>query len=180
MSHDSLRNKQLVEFPDGKLLLFCEVSDSSIRGWNNKRVWERCLIHPKGTLFYTKETLKQEQTDYVNRQLEWLRSFHKQQVEQGWENEYVEPTLESYDYGGTVFPGGSKIKNGRAFYSGVHTIKAEEFFAQWDSPRRIIFSAYDKDFKCIYNVDYDILASDVDECYQDALKANKKVYIDIK
>lgn len=180
MSHDSLRNKRLVEFPNGKLMLFCEVSDSSVRDWRGKRCWNKALFHPKGTLFYTKDTLKAAQAEYVERQLNLMREHAKFEVEHGWATEYVEPTLDSYDYGGTVFPGGSRIRNGKAFYGG-RPIKAEDFFSRWDAPKRIEFSAYDKDFKCIYKVATDILKADLDDYYQDALNANKaNVYISIR
>ena len=179
MSHDSLRNKHLVVFPNGKMMLFCEISDSSIRDWKGRRVWDKCLFHPKGTLYYTKESLKQAQTEYVDRQLQLMRDFNKKEVEWGYAKEYKEPTLDSYDYGGTVFPGGSRIRNGKAFYGG-RPIKAEEFFGRWDAPKRIQFTAYDKDMKCIYNESVDILKADLDDYYHDALEANKTVYIDVR
>ena len=180
MSHDSIRNKRLVEFPDGKLMLFCEVSCSNVTDWNGKRVWDKHLMHPKGTLFYTKETLKKEQADYVEHQLAWLRDFYMEEVKRGYREKYEEPTLDSYDIGGTVFPSGSRIRNGKAFFSGRSTIKAEEFFGQWGAPRKIEFTAYDKDFNCIYKNEYDILAADVDEAYQDALKVKNQVYIGLR
>lgn len=179
MSYDSLRNKALVEFPDGKLMLFCEVSASNVTDWKGKRVWDKCLVHPTGTLYYTKETLKEEQVNYVNRQLENMRNFSLYEVAHGYAKEYVETTVESYDYNGTRFPSGCRIKDGRAFYGGKPK-KAEEFFGKCGAPKRIIFSAYDKDFKCIYRESYDILRADLDECYQDALKENGCIYIDVR
>ena len=179
MSHDSIRNKRLVEFPNGKLMLLCEVSCSNVTDWRGKRCWDKHLIHPEGTLYYTKDTLKQAQTEYVERQLELMRNFSKHEVEHGWATEYREPTLDSYDYYGTVFPGGSRIRNGKSFYGG-RPIKAEEFFSRWDSPKRIEFTAYDKDFHCIYRVATDILKANLDDYYHDALNANKSaVYISI-
>lgn len=178
MSHDSLRNKALVQFPDGKLMLMCEVSCSNVRDWRGKRCWDKAVVHPNGTLFYTKETLKIAQREYVERQLEWLRNYNRESVERGWAEKYEEPTLDSYDYCGTVFPGGSRIKNGKAFYGG-RPQKAEEYFGYWDAPKRITFSSYDKDFNKTYEETYDILRSDLDECYKDALNVNKNVYISI-
>lgn len=181
MSHDSLRNKNLVQFPDGKMLLFCEISCSNVTGWDGKRVWDRHLMHPKDSLFYTKETLKQAQVEYVDKQLEWLKAYNKERVEHGYAKEYEEPTLDSYDYCGTVFPGGSRIRNGKAFFSGRCPQKAEEFFSGWDAPKTITFSCYDKDFHRTYEETFDILRADLDECYTDAIKANSPmdVYISI-
>jgi hypothetical protein len=178
MSHDSIRNKNLVQFPDGGMMLFCETSCSNVTSWDGKRCWDICLFHPQGSLFYTKETLKQEQENYVNNQLETLRKWNKESYERGWAKNYEEPTLESYDYGGTVFPCGSKIKHGRAFFSGRKTVKAEEFFGSWDAPKRITFSCCDKDYKTTYEETFDILRADLDECYKDALKKGT-VYIGI-
>lgn len=177
MSHDSLRNKALVEFPDGKLLLLCEVSSSNVTDWRGKRCWDKCLIHPKGTLYWTKESLKKEQTDYVERQLSWLRDFNKEWYKKGYVDHYEEPTLDSYDYAGTVYPGGSKIRNGRAFYGG-RSQKAEEYFANWGAPKRIEFSCYDKDMHTTYRESFDILRADLDDCYKDAMQ-HGKVYISL-
>ena len=178
MGYDSLRNKEVVKFPNGKMLIFAEVSDSRTFDWRGRRCWDRVLIHPKGTLFYTKETLKQEQKEYVEKNFEWLRDFNKSQVEKGWATEYVEPTLDDINYAGTVFPSGRKIKDGRSFYSCRKTIDAAEYFSRHS--QRIVFTAYDKDFHEIYRNDYDILAVDVDEAYQDALRENPKgVYIKV-
>lgn len=178
MSHDSLRNKSLVLFPNGKLMLLCEVSDSSVRDWRGKRCWDKCLIHPKDTLFYTKESLKAAQTEYVERQLQLMREHARFEVEHGWATEYVEPTLDSHDYGGTVFPGGSRIRNGKAFYGG-RPIKAEEYFPKWDAPKRIKFSVYGKGTSVAYEESFDILRADLDECYKDAQK-HGHVYISIR
>ena len=180
MGYDSLRNKDVVKFPDGKMLFFAEVSDSRTFDWRGRRCWDRILIHPKGTLFWTKESLKQKQDEYVEQNLESLREFSRYEVENGWAKEYKEPTLDDCNYAGTVFPGGRKIRNGKAFYSCGRPVDAAEYFGRYGSPRRIIFTAYDKDFKEIYRNDYDILAVDVDEAYNDALKENRTVYIDVR
>ena len=108
MGYDSIRNKALVEFPNGKLLLMCEISDSRTFDCHGKRCWDRTLFHPKGTLFYTKETLKAEQTAYVERQINNMREFNRLEVERGYATEYIEPTVESYDYNGTRWPGGCR------------------------------------------------------------------------
>lgn len=179
MSYDSIRNKALVEFPDGKLMLFYEVSCSNVTDAYGKRCWDKALMHPKGTLFYTKETLKQAQTEYVETQLKLMRDFSKFEVKNGWAKEYKEPTLDSYDYNGTRFPGGCRIRNGKSFYGG-RPKKAEEFFGKWDAPSRIVLTAYDKDFNCIYNEAVDILKADLDEYYHDALKEHKQVYIGVR
>ena len=180
MGYDSLRNKEVVKFPNGKMMMFAEVSDSRTFDCRGRRCWDRILIHPKGTLFWTKESLKKEQQDYVERNLESLREFSKYEVANGWAKEYHEPTLDDCNYAGTVFPGGRKIRNGKSFYSARKTIDAAEYFGRWNSPRRIIFTAYDKDFKEIYRNDYDILAVDVDDAYEDALRENKSVYIGLR
>ena len=175
MSYYSFRNKSLVEFPNGKLMLFCEVSDSSLRGDRGERVWSKHIMHPKGSLFYTKETLKAAQTDYVETQLKKLREFRHYDVEKGYATEYVEPTLDSYDCYGNVYPGGSRIRNGKSFYGG-RPKKAEEFFAKWDAPRWVLLSNYNNSF----NERYDILAVDLDEWYQDAVKKYKTVYLGVR
>ena len=178
MSHYSFRNKHLVLFPNGKLMLLCEVSDSCIRNWNNKRVWDKCLIHPKDSLYYTKETLKAEQDKYVEHQLQWLRDFHRDEVEKGYAREYVEPTLESHDYGGNVYPGGSRIKNGKSFY-GYRPERAEDFFARWDAPKSINLSTTDKDFNTTWKETYNIQRADLDDIYAEVQKAHGKVWIGI-
>lgn len=180
MGYDSLRNKEVVKFPNGKLMMFAEISDSRTFDMNGKRIWTRILVHPDGTLFYTKESLKEAQTEYVERNLERLREFSREEVKGGWAKEYHEPTLDDCNFAGTVFPGGRKIRNGKSFYSAGKTIDAAEYFGRYDSPRRIIFTAYGKDFKETYRNDYDILAVDVDEAYEDALKENKTVYISLR
>jgi len=179
MSYDSIRNKRLVEFPNGKLMLFCEVSSSNVRDSFGKRCWDVCLDHPKDSLYYTKESIKERQDDYVQKQLDLCRDFRKEEVNRGYAEEYIEPTLSSYDFYGTVFPGGSRIKNGKAFYSARKTIKAEEFFGKWDAPKRITFKCYDNDFNILYDETFDILRADLDDCYHDAQKEHKNVYIKI-
>ena len=175
MSHYSFRNKNLVEFPNGKLMLFCEVSDSSLRGDRGERVWSKHIMHPDGSLFYTKDTLKAAQTDYVEKQLRLLKEHRQWEVEKGYAAEYVEPSLDSYDTNGTVFPGGSRIRNGKSFYSG-RPKKAEEFFAKWDAPRWVILSNHNNSF----NERYDILAADLDEWYQDAVRQCGTVYLGVR
>lgn len=178
MGHDSIRNKKLVIFPDGKMMLFCEVSDSRTFDWKGKRVWDKCLIHPKGTLYYTKDSLKAKQAEYVDHQLEMLREHSRFEVEHGWSKEYVEPTLDSYDYNGTVFPGGSRIRNGKSFYGG-RPVRAEEYFREWDSIKSITFGLYEGgDYKRIDT--YDILRADLDECYQDILRDYGSVSISVR
>lgn len=177
MGYDSLRNKEVVKFPNGKMLFFAEISDSRTFDYRGRRCWDRILIHPKGSLFYTKESLKEEQKKYVEDNLKSLREFSKYEVEHGWTKEYKEPTLDSINYAGTVFPSGRRIKHGKAFYSCGKTIDAAEYFGRYSSPRTIIFTAYDKDFKEIYRNDYDLLAVDVDEAYKDALEVNNQIYI---
>ena len=167
MSYDSIRNKKLVEFPNGKLMLICEISSSNVRDAQGKRCWDKFLIHDKGSLFFTKDSLKKKQNDYVEQQFKMRRTHNEEARERGYVDDITEPSLESYDFFGTVFPGGSKVKNGKAFYSGRKTIKAEEYFAEFDSPRRIRFTAYDGNFKRIYEDSYDILRADLDECYRD-------------
>ncbi|SFU37520.1 hypothetical protein [Butyrivibrio sp. INlla21] len=179
MGYDSLRNKEVVKFPNGKLMMFAEISDSRTFDDRGRRIWTKILVHPDGTLFYTKESLKKTQTEYVERNLKKLREFSRNEIATGWAKEYHEPTLDDDNFAGTVFPGGRKIRNGKAFYSARKTIDAAEYFGRYDSPRRIIFTAYDKDFNETYRNDYDILAVDVDEAYEDALKENKTVYISL-
>ena len=178
MSYDSFRNKELVEFPNGKMLFFAEVSNSRTFDCRGRRCWDKILIHPDGTLFYTKESLEKAQKEYVERNLQNLRDFNKYEIENGWAKEYKEPTIEDCNYAGTVFPGGRKIKNGKSFYSYRKTIDAAEYFS--NHSQRIVFTAYDKDFHEVYRNDYDLLAVDVDEAYQDALRENKTVYIDVR
>ena len=175
MGYDSLRNKEIVKFPNGKMLFFAEISDSRTFDYRGRRCWDKILVHPKGTLFYTKESLKAEQEKYVEEQLKALRDFSKYEVENGWATEYKEPTLDSINYAGTVFPSGRKIRNGKAFYSCGKTIDAAEYFGK--NSHRIVFTAYDKDFKEIYRNEYDLLNVDVDEAYQDALEVSKNVYL---
>lgn len=177
MSYDSFKNKALVQFPNGKMMLFAEVSASNVTDWNGKRCWDKCMFHPEGTLYYTKETLKAEQTKYVEEQLQHLREFSKFEVEKGYAEKYEEPTLESINYCGTVWPSGRKIKHGKAFFGG-RPKSSEEFFGKWDSPRRITFVAYNKD-DVVYRETFDILREDLDDCYAEAMKYGK-VYIDIR
>ena len=178
MSHDSIRNKKLVIFPDGKLMLFCEVSDSRTYDLRGRRCWDKTLIHPKDSLFYTKETLKATQKKYVDEQLQMMRDHSKWEVEKGYAKEYVEPTVDSYDYNGTRWPSGCRIKNGRAFYGGK-PIKAEDYFSKWDAIKHITFGRYeDGKYKVIDT--YDILRADLEECYQDILRDYGTVYIDVR
>lgn len=177
MGYDSLRKKEVVRFPNGKMMFFAEVSDSRTFDWRGRRVWDRIIVHPEGTLFYTDETLKEEQTKYVEDNLKSLREFNHHQVDTGWADKYIEPTVDDINYAGTVFPTGRKIRDGRAFYSCRNTIDAAEYFSRWDSPRTITFTVYGEGFKEIYKNSYDILAVDVDEAYQDALDVSKSVYL---
>ena len=178
MSHDSIRNKALVQFEDGRLMLLCEVSCSNVYRWDGKRVWDKCLVHPDNTLFYTKESLKKAQTDYVEKQLKWLRDFNKEWYDKGYVDHYEEPTVESPDYCGTVFPGGSRVRNGRAFYGG-RSIPAEEYFSKWDCAKRIEFSVTDRNMKTIYSKTYDLREPNLDEKYREACK-HGHVYIGIR
>lgn len=178
MSYDSYRNKHLLKFSDGRLMLLAEVSCNNVRDWRGRRCWDWVLFHPQDSLFYTKETLKARQTEYVMNQLEWLRDFSKYQVENGYAEKYVEPTVESYDYCGTVFPGGSRIKNGRAFFGG-RSENAEDFFAQWGNPEVIKFIAYDKDMKTKAEARHNIMKKDIDDLYREFIEENGPCYIGI-
>ena len=179
MSHDSYRNKHLLKFSDGRLMLLAEVSCSNVTDWRGRRCWDWVLFHPKDSLFYTKETLKARQTEYVNNQLDSLRDYSKRQVERGWAKEYEEPTVESYDYNGTVFPGGSRIKNGRAFFGG-RPEKAEEFFAQWENPDEITFKTYDKNGSTDASAKYSITRNDLDFLYAEFMEENGPCYVGIR
>lgn len=178
MSYDSYRNKNLLLFPEGKLMLIAEVSCSNVTDWRGRRVWDWVLFHPEGTLFYTKESLKARQTEYVEEQLKLMRSHRKFEIENGFVSEYVEPTEESINYFGTVFPTGRKIKDGRSFYGG-RPKKAETFVAEWGNPESISFEAFDKDMKTIDKATYNIMRKDLDALYNDFVEENGKCYIDI-
>lgn len=175
MGYDSLRNKNLVRFTDGRMLLLAEISDSRTFDWRNRRVWNWTLFHLNGTLFFTEESLKETQKNYVERQLQSLRDSRRREVETGWATEYIEPTIEDHDYNGTRFPGGSRIKNGRAFYGGKPQ-NAEEFFAQWASPKKIHLSNSDGS----YSEYYSLTDPDLDEIYKAAQAKYKTVYIGIR
>lgn len=179
MGYDSLRNKHLLKFPDGRLMLIAEISDSRTFDWRGRRCWDWTLFHPEGSLFYTPEQLKECQRHYVEHQLELMREHSKWEVENGFAKEYVEPTVESHDYNGTVFPGGSRIKNGRAFYGGRPT-KAEEFFSQWGNPETIIFETFDKDMHTDATERHNIMQIDLDDCYREFIEENGKCYIAIR
>lgn len=178
MSHDSIRNKALVQFKDGKLLLICEVSSSNVYNLDGKRVWEKAIVHPEGTLFYTKESLKKAQQEYVDRQMSLLRAFNKEWYEKGHTDHYEEPTIDSPDYCGTVYPSGSKVRHGRAFYGGKR-IPAEEYFARWDSAKRVEFSVTDKNYKTIYSETCNLTQPDLDERYRVANKYGR-VWIGVR
>lgn len=84
MSYDSLRNKHLLKFPDGRLMLIAEISDSRTFDWRGRRCWDWTLFHPEGSLFYTPEQLKECQRHYVEHQLELMREHSKWEVENGF------------------------------------------------------------------------------------------------
>ena len=177
MGYDSIRNKALVEFPNGKLMLFAEVSDSRTYDCRGRRIWDMTLFHPKESLFYTKESLKARQKEYVDRQLEMLREFSRNEVEQGYAKEYVEPDVNSYDYYGTRWPSGCRVKNGRAFYGGK-PIKAEEYFGNWKSPKRISFGLY-KELKYYPLESMDILNAGIDDYYKELVNQYGGVILSI-
>lgn len=178
MSYDSYRNKHLLEFEDGRLMLIAEVSCSNVRDWNGKRCWDWVLFHPEGSLFYTKETLKARQKEYVEEQLDMLRNFARYEVENGWAKEYVEPTVDSCNYYGTVWPNGRKVKDGRAFFGGK-PVNAEEFVSHWGNPKRIKFVTYDKDMRVKTTESHDMLTNDLDALYFTFERLNGKCYIGI-
>lgn len=178
MSHDSIRNKNLLKFSDGRLMLIAQVSCSNVTDWKGNRCWDWTLFHPEGSLFFTEETLKARQTEYVEHQLSMLRDHSEWEVKNGFAQAYVEPSIESYDYCGTVWPGGSRIKNGRAFYGGRPT-KAEDFFAEWGNPEEITFETWDKDMNTVAKATYNILRNDLDALYEEFQKENGKCYIGI-
>lgn len=178
MSYTSVRNKQLIEFPDGKLMLLSECSDNNVRDERGQRCWDMSLWHPKGTLFFTKETLKQERENYVEHQFELLRDFSRLEVERGWAQEYKEPTLDSIDYNGTVWPGGRKIKNGRAFFGG-NPKRIEDYSREYNAARRIIFDVCDDHYNTLFREDYKLTDEDLDERYNEAMKKGK-VFIGIR
>lgn len=178
MGYDSYRNKQLLKFPNGNLMLLAQVSDSRTFDWRGQRIWTWVLFHPEGSLFYTPETLKARQTEYVESQMQLLRDFNNYEVENGYAKEYREPTVEDKDYFGTVFPGGSKVKNGRAFFGG-RPHKAEDFFSQWGNPEEIIFETCDKDMNTVAEAKYNIMRADIDDCYREFIEENGKCYIGI-
>jgi hypothetical protein len=178
MSYDSYRNKHLLQFDDGKLMLIAEVSCNNVRDWKGRRVWDWVLFHPEGSLFYTKETLKTRSKEYVEEQLQLMRDFSRHEVETGWAKEYVEPTVNSDNYYGTRWPSGKKIKDGRAFFGGRPT-SAEEFVSVWGNPERITFETCDKDWKTIAKETYNIMRKDIDSLYAEFVEANGKCYIGI-
>lgn len=176
MSHDSVKDKELVGFPDGRMMLFCKISDSSLRDAYGKRVWTVCIIHPDDSLFWTKETLKQKQTEYVEKQLENLKAFNLYEYKNGYAKEYKEPTLDSYDFNGTVFPGGSRIRNGKAFYGG-RPMNAAEYFERWETPKGLVFKTYDKDFHLVNEEWHDILEDNIDDLYVEYKKTHDNVCV---
>ena len=178
MSYDSYRNKRLLRFPDGRLMLLAQQSESNVTDWRGRRIWDWVLFHPEGSLFFTTETLKSKQTEYVERQLSMLRDHSEWEVKNGFAQAYVEPSIESHDYFGTVWPGGNRIKNGRAFFGGRPT-KAEDFFAEWGNPEKITFETWDKDMNTVAKATYNILRNDLDALYEEFQEKNGKCYIGI-
>lgn len=178
MSYDSVRNKKLLKFSDGRLMLIAQVSASNVTDWRGRRCWDWVLFHPEDSLFFTKETLKAKQTEYVERQLELMREHSSFEVEHGFAKEYVEPSIESYDYYGTRWPGGCRIKNGRAFYGGMPT-KVEDFIKVWGNPETITFETWDKDMHTVAKATYNILRNDLEALYEEFQEENGKCYIGI-
>ena len=67
------------------------------------------------------------------------------------------------------FPGGSKIKNGKAFYGG-RPKKAEDYFREWNSVKRVRFTVFDKDCKSIYEASYHLATDDIESGYKKAME----------
>ncbi len=175
MSYDSYRNKNLVKFSNGRILLLAEYSDSRSFDEYNRRVWNWHVFHPIGHLFFTEKSLKDFQKKYVEHQLEMKREFRKYEVEKGYAAKYIEPTIDDHDYNGTRYPSGSRIKDGRAFYGGKPK-NAEEFFSRWGSPRKIHLSNKDNS----YSEYYDLTNPELDSIYKDAIEKYGTVYIGVR
>lgn len=109
MSYYSYRKKCYIEV-NGLIFPLVKYADSSVRTWNGKWDYHWCHfnITDQQCLLISKENWEKARQERVEWDLEQLRSCT-------WNEK--EPDMESYNYAGNTYPGGSRIKHLRNFLS---------------------------------------------------------------
>lgn len=136
MSYYSYRKKCYIEV-NGLIFPLVKYADSSVRTWNGKWDYHWCHfnITDQQCLLISKENWEKARQERVEWDLEQLRSCT-------WNEK--EPDMESYNYAGNTYPGGSRIKHLRNFLSIRKLIRFEVFLIENHGGFRIVVKYYDK------------------------------------
>ena len=172
MSHISYKKKCFLRLPDNKVFPLSLYSDSSLTSVKYDRYGRKHVYNPKhwcvnvldkneGMVVDIDKFNELAEQKY-NESMEYLDEFNQKYC-----NGNEPPNKNSYNYFGTVYPSGSKMKDMKSFYSTKNLIDVEEFLRTHTF--RIRVSCYDK--KTYNTIDGE---SFYIETIEDILKANDK------
>lgn len=131
MSYNMYRRKIWVETSDRRILPLCQYADSSLYDCDTRS-------HPKSWCLYNLRTNhvlvpKQEFITAGKRAYEEQISYMRECIQKYGPDHMIghEPGPESYNYFGTTYPGGGKLKHMRAFLAARKTVPVDEFLCQY-------------------------------------------------
>lgn len=136
MSYYSYRKKCYIEV-NGLIFPLVKYADSSVRTWNGKWDYHWCHfnITDQQRLLISKADWEKAKKDQIEWNLKRLRAC-------SWIE--TEPDMESYNYAGNTYPGGSRIKHLRNFLSTRKTVKFDDFLVENHGGFRIEAKYYDQ------------------------------------
>ena len=130
MSHYMYRQKYMVETEDGYVLPLVKYADSSVTIGHGRNEYHPChwavLNLGNNSLLVKKDEWQKLVQQEYDRQIELLTDFDKRYGDTYGRSGPIGP--DSRNYGGDTYPGGSRLKNMRAFLSARRTISVQEFF----------------------------------------------------
>lgn len=135
MSYYSYKKKCYIDM-NGMIFPLVKYADSSVRTWDGKWDYHWCHfnITDQQRLLIPKDEWEKAKEDRIEWDLDRLRSC-------SWIEK--EPDMESYNYAGNTYPGGSRIKHLRNFLSTRKLIRFEDFLMENHGGFRIVVKYYD-------------------------------------
>lgn len=136
MSYYSYKKKCYIDM-NGMIFPLVKYADSSVRTWDGKWDYHWCHfnITDQQRLLIPKDEWEKAKEDRIEWDLDRLRSC-------SWIEK--EPDMESYNYAGNTYPGGSRIKHLRNFLSTRKLVKLNDFLAENHGGFHIKVKYYDQ------------------------------------
>lgn len=135
MSYYIFKKKRIVSV-DGKIFALANYADSSVRGWDGKRVYDwgvYNIVQPG--IFADPMTWEKERTAAIEEEFKKLSECR-------WITDPI--TLDSTNYCGNSYPGGSKIRNKKSFLSIRNKISLQDLIYENHGPFSITLNVYSK------------------------------------